>query len=372
MIRRMSIVTPKRNRLAANLVLVLIACVAALLVSAITPLVWHDKFYIDGLTILSTVPSFEPFGGSYAASALLLKPWFAVARAVGGDLTTYGLQYGYGLIATNIVFGSSFLATFMWFTLRFEPLATWRNYAAVLMVMVLLAPFYFAITKELVLFLSSTLPFIVWSRSAEKLKTGLFVYFVSLLFLGIYFRSYYALYGVVLLVNLVALRRPAVALAVYGIALLVVFATFSKLPWDLLLKGRAEYLEGISASRIEYYFSDGSFIGFVGNRVLTFLSMMFPVNLAMRSPAYMPFIALQLWLSIGIIGNIRRRAAGIVGISTHVVLAFTIVQALFEPDYGSYFRHKVGLILFILVILCKFIRIPDPVDRSVPGRKRYS
>ncbi|MDR3447335.1 hypothetical protein [Dyella sp.] len=202
---------------------------------------------------------------------------------------------------------------------------------------------------------------------SDKGGLGIALYVVSMTFLGTYFRAYYLLYAVVLCVNLVAMRRLSLAVIVYGSALVAVFVLFRHLPWDLLTKGRAEYLEGVSASRIEYHLPDDGFVGFVGNRLLAFLTMLFPVNLALRSPAYVPFILMQIWISVRMIGLLKARAAGVIGFANHAVLAFTMVQAIFEPDYGSYFRHRVGLLLLMLLMLCRFSKIPQRPAIQLPA-----
>jgi hypothetical protein len=46
------------------------------------------------------------------------------------------------------------------------------------------------------------------------------------------------------------------------------------------------------------------------------------------------------------------------------VLGFTIVGALFEPDFGSYFRHKVNVLPFLLLLVVDFKRV-DRFDRSM-------
>lgn len=347
-----------RDRFAVVVVLILVVAVFAMAFSSLVPIFWHEKFFIDGLTIIDSTPSFEPFNSSFNSAAFLLQPWISLARALGGQVANYGTHYDLGLLITNGVFGVTALAIFSWFALRFQPVITLTNLLAVGAAMVLLAPFYFCVTKELVTLLGSVLPLVIWARRPDKTGVGLALYVISMAFLGVYFRAYYLLYALILCVNLVSMRRFSLALLVYGGALIVIWMLFKRLPWDLLTKGRAEYLEGVSASRIEYYFSDDGFIGFIGNRSLAFLTMLLPINLMLRSPAYTPFVLLQIWISIRMLVLLKERASGMVTFANHAILAFTMVQALFEPDYGSYFRHRVGLLLFILLVLCRFSRIP--------------
>lgn len=355
------------GRLVATLLMTFWVALLSMAFASIVPLIWHEKFYIDGLTIINSQPGFDAFGSSFSSSALLLRPWISLAEALGCHVSTYGSKYGYDLLITNAVFGLTFLAVFAWFAIRYAPIFSWANVATLIAAMALLAPFYFCVTKELITFLASLVPLAIWSRWPRREGLGLACYVASMAFLGVYFRAYYLLFAVVLCVNLIALRRARTGVLVYGVVLLLVWLLFKRLPWELLAKGRADYLVGVTASRIEYYFSDGGIVGFLGNRALAFVSMMFPLNLAARSPAYLPFVALQVWLSVKLIANLKARVGGVAGFSTHAVLAFTMVQALFEPDYGSYFRHRVGLLLFILLVLCRFTRVPQVASLLAPS-----
>lgn len=344
----------RRDRLIALGLLTFTIYAAALAFSAVVPLMWHEKFYIDGLTIANSTPSFDIFGSSFNSAAYLLKPWLSLADLMGGKVSAYGSEYGFPLLLTNSIFGISFLAGFIWFAAKFTPVVSWYNVFALAATLVLLAPFYFCITKELIMFLAAILPLAIWARRPHWVKLGVAIYVASMIFLGLYFRSYYLLYGLVLCVNSIALRRASVAFAVYTLVLIFIFAFFKQLPWDLLTKGRADYLEGVSSSRIEYFLSDDNFVGFIGNRGLAFLTTMFPLNLMVRSPAYAPFVLLQCWISVRILQALKSHCGGAVGFSANALLSFTLIQALFEPDYGSFFRHRVGLMLFILVLLCRF------------------
>lgn len=357
------------DRLITTFLVAFVAVLLSLAFSTIVPLLWHEKFYVDGLTIIRSQPSFDAFGSSFNSSAFLLRPWIALADALGGQVSSYGSKYEDGLLITNAVFGLSFLLVLVWFIVTYAPVLGWINVFSLVAATVLLAPFYFCVTKELVTFLASVLPLAIWARRPGRGWLGLACYVASMVFLGVYFRAYYLLFAVVLSVNLMALRRTWVGILVYGCALLLVLLLFKRLPWELLNKGRADYLEGVSASRIEYYLSDGHVAGFLGNRLLAFVTMMFPLNLLARSPAYAPFVFLQVWLSIRLIANLRAGVTGVVGFSCHTVLAFTLVQALFEPDYGSYFRHRVGLLLFMLLVLCRFSHVPRGDGLATRRRK---
>ena len=110
----------------------------------------------------------------------------------------------------------------------------------------------------------------------------------------------------------------------------------------------------MSASRIEYYFDDGQALGFLANRSLTLGMLLLPLNLLLVSPAYAPFVALQIFLTARLWRAWRHPASSTQVLAASAVLGLTMVSALFEPDFGSYFRHKVGILLFMLLLVLRF------------------
>lgn len=341
----------RRNALAARVVMLLLCAGAAAVFAALIPLLWHDKLYIDGLTIIQTPPRLEWFGSSFGSSALLLAPLLYALRAMGVQLDDYGLRYGDDLLIANGLFGALFFLGISLFALRWRVRVDLRNAVLFAAFVVLFAPFFFCITKEIVPFAMTSVALMAF-RSGGLGVTGTAWFYAALLALcGVFFRMYYLAYAVLLLYNLWLWRRPRWLIAGYLAGALLIVALHAHLPLDLLNKGRATYLENVAASRIEYYFDDGSGIGFLANRALTFAMLLLPVNLLAVSVSYAPFVMLQIFLTWKMVEVLRCPRSAVRVLAGAAVLAFTMVSALYEPDFGSYFRHKVGVLLFMLILV---------------------
>ncbi|WP_346949431.1 hypothetical protein [Dyella sp.] len=342
------------NRLVGRLNLLLFCFLAAATLSALIPLVWHDKLYFDGLTIIRERPRLEWLGNSYGAAAYVLHPLLRGLAALGIRLDDYGLRYSDDLLLTNLAFGASFFAGIATFTMRWRLRATPANMTVFFALVVLLSPFFFCISKELI-------PFAVMAASLGTYRAGVlglrgcaWAYAAAMAVCGLYFRIYYLAYALIFLYNFALWRRQRwwiAGLIGMGGALLL---CYHRLPLALLDQGRAGYLEGVSASRIEYYFDDGQAWGFLGNRIVTFGTMLLPLNLLPVSLAYTPFVVLQAYLTACLWRAWRRPQCAVRSLAASAVLGFTMVSALFEPDFGSYFRHKVGIMLFLLLLAVEF------------------
>jgi hypothetical protein len=306
----------------------------------------------------------EAFGGSYASASFLLSPVFAAIRAMGVSLQDYGLLYSDDLIITNMVFGGLFFTAIALMVLGWSMRVNLPNVSAFCSIVVLLSPFYFCITKECVLFALTA--GVLASHYAGWLgkRTTYAVYVLVLVLCGIYFRVYYIVFAMVLGLHLLLWQRKKWLLLTYALGAIATVVLHDKLPLDLLNKGRASYLEESSASRIHYYFDDTSGLGFLSNRALTLVTLLFPVNLLLISISYAPFVLLQLWLTWKTLKQCLQREKGAKTMAAAAVLGFTIVGALFEPDFGSYFRHKVNVLPFLLLLVVDFKRV-DRFDRSM-------
>jgi hypothetical protein len=343
-----------RQALAFRIALLLLCALAAGVFSALIPLLWHDKLYIDGLTILRTQPRMEWFGSSYGSAAYLLSPLLGLLRALGVRLDDYGLQYSEDLLIANGLFGLLFLLGIASFALRWRLRTEAGNAVVFTAFVVLFAPFYFCITKEVVPFAMAAAA--LWGYRAGLLgvRGAAWSYALLLVGCGMFFRTYYLAYAALFVLNLWGWRRQGWLLAGYlaGAALLVLL--HDRLPLDLLAKGRAAYLENVAASRIPYYFDDVGAFGFLANRVVTLAMLLLPLNLLAVSLSYAPFVAIQLLLSWRTWRALRRPTGAMHAMAGAAVLAFTAVSALYEPDFGSYFRHKVGILLFMLILVADF------------------
>jgi hypothetical protein len=192
-------------------------------------------------------------------------------------------------------------------------------------------------------------------RSGTLSRRGMVAAYIALIALcGLYFRVYYLLFAILLLLNWSLDRRRKLLLFTYVLGAIVLVVAYNKLPLDLITKGRADYLDGVSNSRIQYPFADDNGIGFVGNRCITFVQLLFPLSLLTVGLSYLPYVILQCILTRMMFKQLMDPERGLRTLAAHVVLAFTIVGALFEPDFGSYFRHKVGVLPFLLLVVAEF------------------
>lgn len=353
----------RRERLIASPYVMLsfawLGCAAAAL---LVPFVWAADLYVDGYRIANTPPALEVMGGSYAAASFLLQPWLAVWSAAGADPSEYGVVLGFNFYLANYLFGATFLLGVTWLMVRRG--SALRGFP-VAVTLILLTPFSFNITKELVLFLVSVAA-LSWGAASADRRGTLTIMTLSSIGLGLCFRSYYLLFALILLVNVTAWRRY-VRLPVYSLLAVVIVLLYEHLPTDEVATGRAYYLEDVSQTRISYLLPDAGGANFVANRVIALVELLLPLRLILLSPVYLPYVVLQLVLTWRTAQALSGRYGSVTKQAAHVVLAFTITQAVFEPDFGSYFRHKLGILPFLLVVLSG-VRPRQVLDNFQHGR----
>ena len=344
----------QRSALSLRIVLLVSCSVAAAGFAAAIPWLWHDKLYIDGLTIVQAYPELKPFGSSFAASAYLLSPILDAMRAMGLALDSYGLLINDDLFIINCLFGGMFLLGIGLFALGWRLRADTPSTVSFFAFVVLFAPFYFCITKEWIPFAMTFVALLGYRCGVTGIRGTLAFYAIALLVCGLFFRTYYMACAVLMVFNMALWRRRRWLLAGYLVSAVLLVFMHDSLPLELINKGRASYLQNVSASRIEYYFDDGSGMGFLANRALTLGMLLLPVNLLAVSLSYVPFVVVQVYLTIKMAGELLRPRSDIRTMAAAAILSFTSVSALYEPDFGSYFRHKVGVMLFMLLLVTEY------------------
>jgi hypothetical protein len=348
-----------------------VAFLGALGFSLLVPFFWHDKLYVDGAKIVSTTPSISPSADSWSVAAGLLWPILKLLAVLGFDVQGYGTSVNSDLFIINAVFGA---AAFVCLTVvvRWSEISIQvdRRVAEAGVVIVLSGPFMFAVSKELIpLGVSTIVLAVAHTRRWSASRTGV-VFAISLALMSIYLRAYYVAIALVLFVLQRWCRTPQrVAAGVVGVFVLLLLL-YPVLPLQEIERGRASYLADISASRIQYHWSDASAIGFVLNRVTTFAGMAAPVGLILRSPAYAPFVVMQVLITVRVLQVIKNDGSGFRLLAAHVILAFTLISSIFEPDYGSYFRHKTGSLLFMAILLFDVVPRLARADVRRRGRSR--
>lgn len=351
-----------RNAMAARIVLL---CSCFLLSMAMAGLMPIPLLYVDGIHILHTTPDLTVFGSSYEASAYLFAPLFALLRDFGVRLDTYGLVFNDDQFIVNVVFGSLFLLGVALQVLRYRLRMDYRNVASVGFFTLVLSPFFFCISKELVpAWLGVAV--LMAHRSGLLSRRGMSIAYVALMGLcGVYFRVYYLLFALLLTLHWSLDRRRKLLVLAYLLGAVVLIVLYSRLPLELINKGRADYLDGVSNSRIQYVLADDNGLGFVGNRLITLLQLLMPVSLLAISLSYLPYVILQCLLTGMMFRRLMDPERGLRTLAAHALLAFTLIGALFEPDFGSYFRHKIGLLPFLLLVVAEF----EWMGRSSPASR---
>lgn len=90
------------------------------------------------------------------------------------------------------------------------------------------------------------------------------------------------------------------------------------------------------------------------NHVINFVRLLFPVELILKSPKYLPFFIYQCFISWfilkGLISSAYADDTRLIVLS--VIVAFVIASATFEPDYGSWTRHETAAMPFLVAMLC--------------------
>jgi hypothetical protein len=348
-----------------RILLVLGIFYASLAFVVIVPFVWKAEFYVDGQRIVATKPELSTHSTSFEAAAWFLGPLLRFLEMLGVDLTTYGSRFDSDAVVTNATFGVLCVASVGLVMLAYRvPERLGWDALVVAGVLVLLSPFAFVISKEVVaLVLSAAL--LVAARGLRWSVTALAVcWIVLLVLLAFYFRAYYLIAAVIIAFSVLVCRRSVTLLAgLYACFFLYLFVGYSTLPIELFSQGRADYLANVTDSRIEYYFDDSSPLFFAVNRAITFVMLNVPVTLPIRSPAYLPFALMQLVVTYRVVRVLwKERGDRMLLLCAHVVLAFTAVSALYEPDYGSYFRHKIGILAFMVLLLCRSSSASDTTD----------
>lgn len=112
-----------------------------------------------------------------------------------------------------------------------------------------------------------------------------------------------------------------------------------------------------AATQIRPFLSAPEPFGSVINNVLTYLALMLPIPLAALGGAYYAVLAVMLgavwawfWTALKIITGDRHLPTHLVR-AIALVLSFSAVQSVFEPDYGSALRHLTPLWPLILLTI---------------------
>lgn len=315
------------------------------------PSLWHSKFYLDGQTILQAAPSFELFAGSYRGTAWVFAPFFKFLEYAGLDLSSYSTRFDIDWFLANLLWSIPYMAAVWFCAFAARQNLTMGGLFVIFCALVLYAPFYGSINKDIIPALFSAI--FVWRLLRGSPLAAVLLFVVLCCLYGLLIRSYFLLFAILFVGTwLISTDRRKIILTV-AIGSVVVYLSFSHIPRTLIDIGRAEYLDGISATRISYVFDDFSAIGFLLNRLSSLFRIAFPVELLLKSPAYIPFVAFRCYVSVLALRMMGRTMPADVRAASSLVFAFTLTQAVFEPDFGSAFRHFMMVMPVVIYLQAK-------------------
>lgn len=339
------------DELARRLLFAITLFLGAFALSVLTPFVFSSEYFRDGAYIVGLPGSATSDADSYELTAFLLGPIFRALQAAGIDLARYGFVYDLDMLVTNTVFGVIGFVFVVAVMLGYQlPRRYGWEAARLIAVVVLLGPFVFLISKETVALVVCGVVLVV-SRALRWPPWGVCLAWAGALAALQPLRAYYLATAVIIVAGYFLVRSPWRFVAFYAAFCISLVVAYPFLPLDDITAGRAEALADVSGSRINYPVDDSGPVGFMISRTYAFLALLFPVELGLRSFVYLPYVALQLVMTVRIVQVVRARCTGMMLLAVHTVLAFTAVGALYEPDYGSYFRHKIGTLLFLLFVM---------------------
>ncbi len=243
--------------------------------------------------------------------------------------------------------------------------AEWVDWAIIISCVALAAIYHGAYTKDL-LTVGAVLALI--ANRGRGLLAEL-VPVAAMLLYAQSFRTYWFLVAGLYLVLRLALRARRGWTATLGVILVlyaglsVVFPLIVGVDLDhyRLTVNEHRSTESVNTLIVQFLPGTGPVSGFV-NSVLTFASFIVPIPLMLRGGAIYLVVALvllALWGSlVTVIRSARLRAPRGAPVLTAfqnrlfaAILAFLIVQSIFEPDYGSFLRHLTPMLIVAMCLL---------------------
>ncbi|PJL44904.1 hypothetical protein B9Y56_09510 [Stenotrophomonas maltophilia] len=327
------------------------------------PSLWHTKFYVDGQTILQASPALEPFAGSYRGTAWLFAPVFGFLDYAGFDLSAYSTRFNLDWFLVNLLWSVPYIGAIWLSVLASRQKFTLGGLFVLSCALILYAPFYGSINKDVVPALISLI--FVWklSRGSPMLAVLLFVGLCCLY--GLFVRTYFLLLAALFVGTWIISTDRKKVLVTVIIGSILVYLSFAHIPRTLIDIGRSEYLEGVTATRIVYIFDDYSAAGFLLNRLTSLFRIGFPVELLLKSPAYIPFVIFRCYVSVLALRMMGRSVPANDRAASSLIFAFTLTQAVFEPDFGSAFRH---FMMIMPVVVCLQARSTVVLSRRLLPR----
>lgn len=172
---------------------------------------------------------------------------------------------------------------------------------------------------------------------------------------GIIFRHYLILQagiyiGVWILVNKKNKKKWLVLFLIIFIFLNIIFPKLMFMIFsvrDFTNKYRIDSLD--AKTIILNIFNGNSIIIYYINYLINFIRILFPIELFFKGLRYLPYIFFQIWFSIKL-WNWRKMLKNEY---TILLYSYIFVSVIFEPDFGSFLRHSVPYLIFIIALIRK-------------------
>jgi hypothetical protein len=200
-------------------------------------------------------------------------------------------------------------------------------------------------------------------RSGKRYKNIYII--IALLVYAYLFRSYYVLIlGSYYFIKLLQVSKRQIRVFLVALLFLSVYYLFSRTNiLDTIINVRP-MLEGQLADKtntiiqniIPYGYGEKSFLHYIENYFINLVRIVFPVETLWKSPSrgifFVPIQLFAIHLLFKYTKILKHKFENYKVVSNIVIYttAFILVQALFEPDFGSVFRHSMNLMPFYLYL----------------------
>ena len=236
----------------------------------------------------------------------------------------------------------------------------------IIMSVALLNIYVFNIGKDVIQFIIFWIIFeILNSNKSDNKKILLTILILALE--AAYFRVYYLIMALLILTIYLIYKlfvekkklekRNIIKLIILGIVLffaqVFILQKVSIENYNSIMYARSSVnvsrLDGIDANTIilELFGDNTSFDKFILNYLMTFIRLLFPLELLTKGIKYIPFVVYQLLITSSLVKF--RNNIGNDSITWIIITAsFFMVSAIFEPDFGSFIRHESTMFLIFL------------------------
>lgn len=316
--------------------LILIAAIAKIFLIFVLP----DKYLYDSNSIIYYSRSVLPNDKSYSFTAIFFTPFiylFSIKTADKGSVIL-------GIISNLILL--------FFFNRNLRKQVKCSDYLYLVCLTFLANIYVFNISKEFVTLLICLLAaFVIYKfkKLSNILVCALFIVF------GIFFRSYFAIIGLLYLFLILVYKyiksnlRMFVFLVVFIFGTLIVYFINETLFFDVfnfgvpVNVGREDSID--VQTLITPLLSNTNYFNALLNYIFSAFLLLFPFKLLLKFNILYYLFAFFSVYTLFIL--LKRRKARNVKVKQVIILlvSFFLVSVLFEPDYGSYLRHMTPLLL---------------------------